>query len=170
MKTANGTSTGNTKYGARIVAFFLAAGGSLGLLGSLLAVYHSVQRHQLPAGMFAILSTALFAWCLPAGIALWRTRPTAFKWAILLFGIQVPVFSIARFTYEFSTFFSLRVMIGNTTRHIGGDVGSSSNLNLLPRSLDPLFGINIVAVLILLYLIRASRAFALDDNIEGQRP
>ena len=156
MKTANGSSV-KAKYGARIVASFLLAGGLLGLLGSLLAVYHSAQRHQFLTGISGILSTALFAWCVPTSIALWRTRFDGFKWAKLLFAIQVPVFSIGRFSYEFSTFFSFRVMIGNTARHIGGDIGSSSNLRVLPESLGFLFGINVVAVLILSYLIRASR-------------
>jgi len=136
----------------------LLAGGLLGLLGSVLALYHSAQQHRVLAGISGIISTALFAWCIPTGLALWRTTPNGFKWAKLLFAIQVPVFTIARFSYEFSTFFSFRVMIGNTTRHIGANIGSSSNLNLLPQSLGYLFGINIAAVLILLYLIRASRA------------
>jgi hypothetical protein len=157
MKTAN-DGRGKTKYVARIIAFFLLAGGVLGLLGSLAAVYHSAQQHQVLAGMSGVLSTALFAWCIPTGAALWRATPNGFKWAKLLFALQVPVFCIARFSYEFSTFFSFRVMIGNTTRHIGGDIGSSSNLNLLPQSLDFLFGINVVAVVVLLYLIRASRS------------
>ena len=156
MKTAN-SSRGNTKYGARIIAFFLLAGGLLGLIGSLLAVYHCAQQQRVLAGMSGILSAVLFGWCILTGAALWRTTPTGFKWAKLLFAMQVPVFSVARLSYEFSTFFSFRVMIGNTTHHIGGDIGSSSNLNLLTQSLGFLFGINIVAVLIFLYLIRASR-------------
>jgi hypothetical protein len=156
MKTTKDSSV-KTKYGARIVAFFLLAGGLLGLLGSLSAIYHSVQRHQFLTGISGIVSTALFVWCIPAGIAVWRTRLHGFKWAKLLFAIQVPVFSIGRFSFEFSTFFSFRVMIGNAARHIGANIGSSSNLNLLPQSLGFLFGINVVAVLILSYLIRASR-------------
>jgi hypothetical protein len=166
MNTGNDNSG---KFGARIIAFFLLAGGLLGLIGSLLAVYHSAQQHRALAGMSGILSTALFAWCLPAGAALWRTTPNGFKWAKLLFAIQVPVFCIARFSYEFSTFFSLRVMIGNTTRHIGADIGSSSNLNLLPQSLGFLFGINVVAVVALLYLIRASRS-ASREFLDCGRP
>jgi hypothetical protein len=90
-------------------------------------------------------------------MAVWRGKASGLKWAKLLFAIQVPVFTIERFAYEFSTFFSLRVMIGNTTHHIGGNIGSSSNLNLLPQPLGFLFGINIVAVLVLLYLMRASQ-------------
>jgi hypothetical protein len=147
-------------YLARIIAFFLLAGGVLGLLGSLSAVYHSARQHHVLAGMSGVLSTALFVWCIPTGAALWRASPSGFKWAKLLFAIQVPVFCIARLSYEFSTFFSFRVLIGNTTRHIGGNIGSSSNLNLLPQSLGLLFGINVVAVVVLLYLIRASRSTA----------
>lgn len=147
MKKANG-SRGNPQYGARIIAFFLLAGGLLGLIGSILAVYHCAQQHRVLAGMSGILSTALFGWCILSGAELWRTTPTGFKWAKLLFAMKVPIFTVARLSYEFSTFFSLRVMIGNTTHHIGGDIGSSSNLNLLPQSLGSLFGINIVAVLI----------------------
>jgi hypothetical protein len=163
MKPAN-DARGETKYGARIIAFFLLAGGLLGMLGSAMTAYHSVQQHRALAGVSGMLSTALFAWCIPSGAALWRTTPKGFKWAKLLFAMQVPVFSIARFSYEFSTFFSFRLMIGNTTRHIGGDIGSSSNLNLLPQSLGFLFGINIAAVLILLYLIRSSRALNARDH------
>lgn len=156
MKTAN-DGRKNTKYGARIIAFFLLAGGLLGLMGALLAVYHCAQQQRVVAVLSGIVSTFLFGWCILAGAALWRTTPSGFKWAKLLFAIQVPVFSVARLSYEFSTFFSLRVMIGNTTHYIGGNIGSSSNLNLLPQAPGFLFGINIVAVLIFLYLLRASR-------------
>src|SRR6516225_9334129 len=121
METAN-DGRGKTKYGARVIGVFLLAGGLLGLVGSLLAVYQSARQHQLLAEISGILSTGLFAWCIPAGAALWRPTPNGFKWAKFLFAIQVPVFSIARISYEFSTFFSFRVMIGNTTHHIGGNI------------------------------------------------
>lgn len=156
MKTLNDGS-GGTKYGARVIALILLAGGLLGLLGSALSVYHSFPQHRTAAGVSGVISTALFAWCIPIGVALWRTTPSEFKWAKLLFVMQVPVFTIARFSYEFSTFFSFRFMIGNTTHSIGGNIGSSSNLNWLPQSVGFLFGVNIAAALILPYLIRASR-------------
>jgi hypothetical protein len=156
MKTAS-YNREKARYGTRIVASFLLVGGILGLVGSILGLYHSIQLRQVSAGISGVLSIVLFAWCIPTGLAVWRAKARGLKWAKLLFAIQVPVFTIERFSFEFSTFFSLRVMIGNTTHHIGGDIGSSSNLNLLPQPLGFLFGINIVAVLVLLYLIRASR-------------
>jgi len=69
---------------------------------------------------------------------------------------------VVRLTYEFSTGFSFRVMIGNTNRYIGGDIGSSLNFGLSPQSLDFMFGINIVAVVALVYLIGASRSASTD--------
>jgi hypothetical protein len=156
MKTASdGREKG--RYGTRIVASFLLAGGLLGLVGSIQGLRYSIQLRQVAAAISGILSIGQFAWCISTGMAVWRAKARGLKWAKLLFAIQVPVFTIERFSYEFSTFLSLRVMIGNTTRHIGGNIGSSSNLNLLPQPLGFLFGINIVAVLVLLYLIWASR-------------
>ena len=73
MKTAN-DGKGETKYGARIIAFFLLAGGLLGLVGSLLALYHCAQQRLL-AGISGILSTVLFGWCVLTGAALWRITP-----------------------------------------------------------------------------------------------
>src|SRR5436305_9741766 len=43
-------------------------------------------------------------------------------------------------------------------------LGSSSNLNWLPQSVGFLFGINVVAVLALLYLIRSSRVLNARDR------
>jgi len=80
----------------------------------------------------SVVSVALFAWGILTGIALWRATPRGFKWAKILFALQVPVFHVARLTYEFSTGFSFRVMVGNTNRYIGGDIGSSLNFDVSP--------------------------------------
>jgi hypothetical protein len=66
--------------------------------------------------------------------------------------------SVARLLYEVSTFFSFRLMIGNTSHYIGGNVGSSCNIRLFPHSVGFLFGINIVAVVALFCVMRVSRA------------
>lgn len=154
----NNESRGNMKYWTKIIAFSLVAGGLLGIVGSILLGSQFAQQHQSLRAISAIISAALFAWGILTGVALWRATPRGFKWAKLLLALQVPVFSIVHVSYEFSTFFSFRVMIGNTTRHIGGDIGSSSNLYFSAQSLGFMFGINIVAVIALLYLIRASRS------------
>ena len=156
MKTDN-SSKGNVKYGARIIAVFLVAGGLLGILSLVMMHFHLAQQHQSLPVISSVVFVALFAWGILTGIALWRATPRGFKWAKILFALQVPVFHVARLTYEFSTGFSFRVMIGNTSRYIGGDIGSSLSFAVSPQSLGFMFGINIVAVIALVYLIRASR-------------
>ncbi|MDQ6733538.1 MAG: hypothetical protein M3Z35_05385, partial [Nitrospirota bacterium] len=144
--------------GARIIAFVLVAGGALGILNSVSTGLHTAHQQQSLRVISAIISAALFAWGILTGIALWRATPHGFKWAKILFALQVPVFSAGRLVYEFSTLLSLRVMIGNTSRYVGGDIGSSSTIYLSSQSLGFLFGLNIVAVLALVYLIRSSRS------------
>src|SRR6266404_3882436 len=121
MKTDN-SSKGNVKYGARIIAVFLIAGGLLGILSLVMMHFHLAQQHLILPVISSVVSLALFA-------------------------LQVPVFHVARLTYEFSTGFSFRVMIGNTNRYIGGDIGSSLNFAVSPQSLGFMFGINLVAVI-----------------------
>lgn len=155
LKTEN-DKDGKMKYGKGIIGFLLVAGGLLGILGSVQMGLHSAQQHESLRVISAIIGIALFVWGILAGVELWRARPRGFKWAKILFALQVPTFSAAHFVYEFSTLFSLRVMIGNTNHYIGGNIGSSCNIYLLPQSLGFMLGINIVAVAVFLYLIRTS--------------
>jgi hypothetical protein len=157
VKPDNG-SKANVKYGARVIAVFLVLGGLLGILSLIMMHLHLAHLHQSLPVISSVVSVALFAWGIVTGIALWRATPRGFKWAKILLALQVPVFHVARLTYEFSTGFSFRVMIGNTNRYMGGDIGSSLNLDLSPQSLGFMLGINIVAIIALVYLIRASRS------------
>src|SRR5260370_32478493 len=154
MKRDN-SRKGNVKYGARIIAVFLVLGGLLGILNLVMMHLHLAHLHQSLPVISSVVSVALFAWGILTGIVLWRATPRGFKWAKILFALQVPVFHVVRLTYEFSTGFSFRVMIGNTNRYIGGDIGSSLNFDVSPKSLGFMFGINIVAVTPLVVCISA---------------
>ena len=135
------------KRAARVISVFLIFGGLLGLLGTYFLAAHAVRNHQEPQIISTILSALLFAWCILSGIELWREKPRGLRFAKILFALQIPVFTVARFTYEFSTLFSLRLMIGNTSRTIGANIGSSGNIHLSPQSSGFLAGINLVAVI-----------------------
>jgi hypothetical protein len=150
------------KYGSRIIGVFLAFGGLLGLLSLGMMRAHLAELHQGLPVLASALSVALFAWGILTGVALWRATPRGLTWAKILLALQVPVFHVVRLTYEFSTGFSFRVMIGSTNRHVGGDIGSSLNFGLSPELLGFMFGINIVALVALVYLIGASRSAAAD--------
>ena len=49
-------------------------------------------------------------------------------------------------------------MLGDTTRHVGANIGSSSNIYLSPEPIGVVLGVNIVAILALLYLMSALRS------------
>jgi hypothetical protein len=154
---------------ARVIAFFLIAGGVLGILSPVMTGFRFAQPQGSPRVISALISVALFAWSIVTGAALWRATPRGFKWAKILFALQIPVFSVARLTYEFSTFFSSRLMVGETSHYVGGNIGSSSNIYVFPQSSGFMFGINVIAVIALLYLIRGSRS-ASTDIPSGARP
>lgn len=63
------------------------------------------------------------------------------------------VYMLGHCVYEFSTFLGLRVEIGSTTRHLGADIGSSSNIYWLPQPAGFLLGVNLVAAAVLVSLI-----------------
>lgn len=162
--------TGRRKatVGEKIIGAFLIAGGLLGILAAVLIGLRFAKQNETLRVFIQIVSVSLFGWCIATGIALWRGFPGAVRMAQLLFALQVPAFTLARFSYEFSTFVSLRLMTGNTTHNIGGNIGSSFNLYRQPEPLGAMFGINIVAAIILVYLIRASRAGLVSNFEEDQ--
>jgi len=157
------------KYLRWIIGFMLAAGGVLGILGSAPIVLRFVQQREGLRTFEAIVGVGLFVWSVAAGIALWRAAPRGYRWAKVLFALQILTFSVTRFAYEFSTFFSLRLMMGATTRHIGGNIGSSSNIYWSPQPLGWMFGINIVAVVALLSLLKAPLSSTMTRQPRGSK-
>jgi len=146
------------KYAARIISSLLIVGGLFGLLGTYFLVVHAIRQHQDIHVTSTIVSTLLFAASIFGGIELWRGRPRGFKFAKILFALQIPIFTVLRFTYEFSTFFSLRIMIGNTNRTIGADIGSSGNFQVWDHPVGFMAGINLIAVAVIVYLYTISQS------------
>ena len=160
-----------SSYVSKIIGVVLILGGLLGIAASVPAVIHFAHRHQVMRMLSAIVGIALFAWSIPTGVGVWRESARELKWAKILFALQVPVFSIGRLVYEYSNFLSLRIMVGNTSRNFGGDIGSSSDFYQLPHSPGFILGINVFACIALLYLIGRSRqrkGFAFDSNGDGR--
>jgi len=135
----------------------LVVGGLMGILAYCMMGMQSLRQHRYWTSAAAAIAVALFAWAIATGISLWQGTSRGFTWAKLLFALQIPTFTAAHFTYEFSTFLSLRVMVGNTTHNFGGNLGSSSTLLYSPQPLGWMLGVNCVAILVSWYLRKASR-------------
>lgn len=154
----SGGGRGGVRYGARFVSFLMIAGAMLGILSSVFLAPRLAQEHRPYRVAVAVVSVAVFAWAAVKGIDLWRGKPGGYRWAKVLFALQIPAVSVARFSYEFSTGMSARVMFGHSNRRFGADIGSSLNLLISPEPQGWMLGINIVAVIVVVYLFMASRS------------
>ena len=145
------------KCAARIISTFLIIGGLFGFLGTYFLVVHEIRQHQDIRVISTVVSVVLFAASIFGGIELWRGKARGFRFAKILFALQIPVFTVARFTYEYSTFFSLRIMLGNTNRTIGADIGSSGNFHVWAQPVGTMAGINLIAVAVIFCLYTISK-------------
>jgi len=140
------------RFGIRVVAFLLIFGGIVGIIASVQMSTHLMHEHLPVRMVVGALSVTVFGWSALKGIDLWRGKPSGYRWAKLLFILQIPAFCISRLTYEFSTGVSARILFGNSNRRIGADIGSSLNFLLSPEPLGWMLGTNLVAVVVTIYL------------------
>src|SRR5262245_49190708 len=139
-------------YVTRFISFLLVAGAILGVLASLQVITHFAHEHVLHRLIVAVLSLPVFAWCAVKGVDLWSGKPAGYRWAKLLFAFQIPAFCGSRLTYECSTGMSARIMFGHTNRRFGADIGSSLNLLISPEPLGWMLGVNLLALVVVIYL------------------
>jgi hypothetical protein len=141
------------RVGVKIVAAGLIVGGLLGILGTTIALRNHKMEWPAPA-----VALAVFSWTTLSGVATWQGRAWGFRSARLLLSLQILQFSIGGLSYEFSSLLSFRLMAGNTTRQIGGNIGSSFDLNWAAQDAGFMFGFNLVAACALTYLLLAARS------------
>jgi len=143
-------------WGARVVAFLLVAGGVLGILAAVFLA-QEFARQQPDRMITPLASIIIFAWGVVMGVVLWRGRPAGYKWAKILFILQIPAFRVAQFSYEFSTGISARVLFGHSNSRFGANIGSSLNFLISSDPQGWMFGINLVALVVVAYLYILSR-------------
>ena len=141
----------------RFIAFLLIAGG---IVGVGIAVWLGLQTSsQQPAfAFYALVSAAIFVWSSWKGISLWKGKPDGYKWAKILFAAQIPALTLPNFSYEFYTGLSFRLMFGQVDSNVGFNLGSSINFYVSPEIQGTVFGINLIAIIVLVYLFKVSRS------------
>jgi hypothetical protein len=147
----------HVRWGARLISFLLIFGGLLGAALAIPLIHSFYLQGEWSRAIVPILSIPVFAWSAWKGIDLWRGLDSGYRWATILFVLQIPQICIARLTYEFSTGLSARILFGNSTHHIGANIGSSLNVLISAEPLGWMFGINLVAVAAVAYLLVVSR-------------
>ena len=158
--------------GMKVISLLLMLGG---IFGVGIAVLIDGRYLMSPGAKFFSPSVAiagvfilLFGWAVLTGIDLWLGRSEALTWARILFAIQIPTIAVPGFSYEFHIGFILRFIVRSGFR-IGFDfnLGSSFNFYISPSIQQFALGINVFAVGVLIYLLRAARPAAVKPDRFG---
>ena len=147
--------------GLRMVAVLMIAGGVAGVIGSSRTATYLVQQSEYDQIAVPCCSIVLFAWTAWVGWAVWRGKAQLIRWVKVLFAMQVIVFNIGGIAYEFFTALSVRVAVGGSMvpmpppSHqlmLGANFGATFNLHLERQDSQWTAGINLVALIVLVYL------------------
>jgi hypothetical protein len=161
------------KIGIRILVALLLIGGVLGIVLTLYMGYGMLQQHWIYGLVFALFAL-LFAYSTFVGFQLWQGHPLGRKRAMILFATQVPVFTLPGVTYEWYTGLAFKIMGGHIEKSTVLGLGSSINFYLDTRITDIAYGVNVVALVALLFLVvaRPNHAFqgALRDKESRAAP
>ncbi len=148
--------------GMKIISLLLILGGVFGMG---IAIVIDARYIMSPGAKVFSPSVAiggvfilLFGWAVWTGIDLWQGRSQALTWARILFAIQIPTIAVPGFSYEFHVGFIARLMVSSAFRiNFGFNLGSSFNFYIASSIEQFAVGINVFAVAVLIYLMRAER-------------
>jgi hypothetical protein len=151
------------KAGIRLLAALLVIGGVLGIAIILYMGYGMLQQHWIYGLVFALFAL-LFAYSTFVGFRLWQGHPLARKRAAVLFATQIPVFTLPGVTYEWYTGLAYKIMGGHVEKNTVLELGSSINFYLDTRITDVAYGVNVVALAALLFLVSTRSNPALQGD------
>ncbi len=137
--------------GTRFLALLLTGGGIAGI-GVFIWLATKSQMHASLL-VFLGLFVLLFAWCSWKGVDLWRGKRSGYRWAKILFAAQIPVVTLPGFHYEFYTGLNLALMFGDGGGNLPLNLGSSISLYFSPQVVGTAYGINLIALSALVYLL-----------------
>ena len=137
--------------GVRFLALLLVVGGLVGIGTSVFMGYGFLPQHWV-YGVIVAAFLVLFVWSLIVGVRLWRGDPRGIKWSKILFSCQVPILTVPGFSYEYFTGVSIKIVGGEVDSNVALNLGAGAEFFLDTRITSLVFGINIFAVLALVYL------------------
>lgn len=140
-----------------MLAVLLIIGGLLGVGIACWMGYQFIQIHWIYIVLVALF-LAVFIWSAIAGVRLWRGEAQGWKWATILFAMQIPVLTVPGFSYEFYTGLALRLVGGDVQNVFSFSLGANANIYLGTSITGLVYGINVLAVAALMYLILRRRS------------
>ncbi len=146
----------------KLIAAFEIIGGVIGIVMGVMPLF-KLEGVQGPTGevvaYFAICLgfALLYALSLYAGIELWKEKRVGYKLSIFSQALQVPMFASSYVIYNFFSAISLSVLISELGPSIKFLIGNSFSLGFVRPDVPFAFGINLVALAILIYLVHSLR-------------
>jgi hypothetical protein len=148
--------------GIKFLSLLLIVGGAAGVLEGLWGDVQTLRQTGLrPSSNLSIIAVfiLLFGWCVWVGVALWRGKPHGYKWAKVLFAVQIPIVTVPGFTFSgFYTGLALHLMLSRDPPNLRFNFHLQSAIHFLISGEieNVLVGVNLVAVLALIYLFRVT--------------
>src|ERR1043165_800453 len=135
--------------GVKLISLLLALGGAAGI-----GVFVWALSKARTGFLVAVSCALIFCWATWTGVELWRNKPRAYKSAMILFGLQIPIVSIPEFSYQFYTGLLFLVSFSSPA-NIGVEFHAASKIGvgIASGAEDVLVGINVIAVAALMWLI-----------------
>ena len=143
----------------RVISLLLVIGAALGIVLGL-PMWFRLLRGDLQATpvvlLFDFLFVALFAFSFWVGLKLWSGAPVAINWAKILLLAQIPSIRLPGFVYEFQTLGVATRILFNDGPHFNLHLGSAITIYVSSTIHDVIVGVNVVAIIALVCLLRAS--------------
>ena len=157
-------SNDNVPKVLKIIALLLIGGGIFGIVMILLEGLQTPSQQSVNV-FCAIVFAAVFGLCVLVGVRLWGGKPGGVRWAKILFAAQIPILSIPHyFAYEFYSGLTIRFMLEqiDTILEFGFSFyfGAGMQFIISPEIQNLTLGINLVAVIVLLYLNKVAKSLS----------
>jgi hypothetical protein len=140
----------------RSISALLMFGGLAGIVPFLLMQASGVGGPHPILLVFALL---LFGACACVGFGLWKNQQQYYRWAILLFLLQVPVIDVSRFAYHFYSgaglFLSFQSELSSRIA-FEFELASAFKFETPSGTENIVIGVNLLALAAALYLMKSS--------------
>jgi len=146
----------------KLVAAFEIIGGVIGVVMGVWPLFKMDTTQGTPGEIAAYIAiclgfAVLYAVCLYAGVELWKERRRGYTWSIFSQALQIPLLASTFVIYNFFSAISLSVLMSEFGPSIKFLLGNSFSLGFMRPDVPFAFGINLVALFIMIYLIYGLR-------------
>ncbi|MCK4257382.1 MAG: hypothetical protein KAX49_00295 [Halanaerobiales bacterium] len=156
----------------RIIAFHEMLGGVLGVL---LFIFFVPFRSFFLGPVILIINIimlSLYVLSFCAGFLMWKGKKSGILLSLIIQVFQIPQFIINGYTYLFICGSMLSINIEYFTSHYGFNfnvhLGSLYHINLMSGQTSLLLGINVIALVIFMYLLKQRKALSKHQTFDKQ--